>query len=139
MAEATVGCAFSGPHWGGPQPGENDTMKATNRTLKATFAPETRFDIVPVPAVPFRGTQETALERLKARLLREHLNAAPEPGLYGPIRRAANEAAALAWTTPYSLLVLPVLLEEKVAEARRRYYTQRRIWEQSREILKAVA
>ena len=33
------------------------------------------------------------------------------------LRLAANEAAAVAWTTPFPLLVLPVLLEEKSEEA----------------------
>ena len=31
------------------------------------------------------------------------------------IRRAAHEAAALAWTTRYPLLVFPELFEEKTA------------------------
>jgi hypothetical protein len=38
-----------------------------------------------------------------------------KPELSIQIRRAANEAAALAWVTPYPLLVFPVLFEEKAA------------------------
>lgn len=89
--------------------------------------------------MPFRGTQETELERLKTRLLLEHLHSTSEPGLYAPIRRAANEAAAIAWTQPYALLLLPVLLEEKIAEARQRHRRQLRVWRDSHELLKAVA
>jgi hypothetical protein len=35
------------------------------------------------------------------------------------LRQAANDAAAVAWTAPYPLLVLPELFREKVAAARR--------------------
>ena len=60
----------------------------------------------------------TELERLKNRLLRELLASAPTPDLYAPLRRASNEAAALAWGTSFPLLVLPELLREKAEEAR---------------------
>ena len=84
------------------------------------FAAETRFAVNPVPTTPFRGTAETELDRLQARLLREWLNTANDPELYAPLRRASNEATALAWATPYPLLFLPELFREK-AEAARRY------------------
>ena len=93
--------------------------KKLNR-VPTKFAPETRFAVNPAPAAPFRGTAETELDRLKDRLLREWLNAAPDPTLYAPLRRASNEATALAWATPYPLLFLPELFREK-AEAARRY------------------
>jgi hypothetical protein len=60
------------------------------------------------------------LEQLKNRLLGELLSSIDEPRLFAPLHRATNEAAALAWTTPFPLLVLPELLREK-AEAARRY------------------
>ena len=93
--------------------------KKLNR-VPTEFAPATRFAVNPVPAVPFRRTAETELDRLKNRLLREWLNAAPDPTLYAPLRRASNEATALAWATPYPLLFLPELFREK-AEAAGRY------------------
>jgi hypothetical protein len=93
--------------------------KKLNR-VPTEFAPETRFAVTPAPAAPFRGTAETELDRLKDRLLREWLNAATDPTLYAPLRRASNEATALAWATPYPLLFLPELFREK-AEAARRY------------------
>ena len=78
------------------------------------------FAVNPVPAAPFRSTHETELERLKNRLLRELIASALTPDLYAPLRRASNEAAALAWATAFPLLVLPELLREK-AEAARHY------------------
>jgi hypothetical protein len=96
-----------------------EKMKVKTKKVPARFGPEARFAVTPVPAAPFRGTQETEIERLKRRLLRETLETATKTELYAPLRHAANEAAALAWTTPFPLLVLPVLFEEKVQEARR--------------------
>lgn len=94
-------------------------MKRPKKNVPTRFAEETRFAVNPVPAAPFRGTQETELERLKNRLLRELIASAPTPDLYAPLRRASNEAAALAWGTSFPLLVLPELLREKAEEARR--------------------
>ena len=68
----------------------------------------------PAPPAPFRATQETEFERLKNRLLTETLLATARPELNAAIRRAANEAAALAWVTFYPLLVFPALFEEKL-------------------------
>src|SRR5579863_4000960 len=45
-------------------------------------------------------------------------------------KQAATEAEALAWSTPYPLLFLPGLMEEKVHGARRWQRKQREIWEQ---------
>jgi len=98
-------------------------MNRRQNKVPTEFAPETRFAVFPVPAAPFRGTQETELDRLKNRLLRELLAGATTAELYAPLRRASNEAAALAWTTPFPLLVLPELLREKAETARR--YTRK--------------
>ena len=95
------------------------TETTLERPVPTEFAPETRFGVTPVPAAPFRGTEETPLERLKHRLLSELLRDAEAPTLFAPLRRAANEAAALAETTAYPLLVLPALLAEKACAARR--------------------
>lgn len=87
--------------------------------MRTRFAPETRFDLPVAPAAPFRGLLETELDRLKARLLRELLAGAGDGAVHAPLRRAANDAAAVAWTTPFPLLVLPELLREKAESARR--------------------
>ena len=49
-------------------------MNREYNKLKARFGPETRFEVKPAPPATFRATQETELERLKGRLLRERLN-----------------------------------------------------------------
>ena len=108
--------------------------------MTTRFEPETRFELAPVPAVPFRGTQETDLDRLKARLLRELLLQTPDPQFCAPLRRAANEAAALAWFTPFPLLFFPGLFEEMALGALRRGARQQCIRHRSRSLLEeAVA
>ena len=108
------------------------------RRLRLRFEPEDRFEVSPAPAAPFRGTQETELERLKARLLGPLLDSAEAP-LSAPYRRAANEAAAVAWTTCFPLLVFPELLEEKAREVRARGEHQRVVLARSREIMDVAA
>ena len=95
--------------------------------FKTRFGPETRFEIGPIAPVPFRGALENDLEALKARLLREELARAQEPALNPLLRRAANEAASLAWFTPFPLLMFPLLLEEKAEIARQQEARQRQI------------
>ena len=107
--------------------------------LKTRFAPETRFELAPVPVVPFRGLRETELERLKAELLNEALGENTEPELNAPLRRAANEAAAQVWFTPFPLLLFPALFEEKAQIARRQIERQHRILKRSEAlVLEAV-
>ncbi|HKX61086.1 MAG TPA: hypothetical protein VJS65_04570 [Verrucomicrobiae bacterium] len=50
---------------------------------------------------------------LKERLLDERLRAVLDPELRRSLQLAANESAALAWTTAYPLLVLPELMAER--------------------------
>jgi len=107
-----------------------------NQTRVATrFAPETRFELSAGPPLPFRATQENEFERLKSRLLTTQLAGLDKPQLNTPLRRAANEAAALAWVTLYPLLVFPVLFEEKAATAVCQTERQARIYAASRELL----
>ncbi len=108
-----------------------------NNQPPAEFSPGTRFAERPVPVAPFRATQETEFERLKTRLLAETLDEAEQPELNAPLRRAANEAAALAWVTFYPLLVFPALFEEKAQTALRQAKRQARIYANSRELVAA--
>ena len=108
------------------------------RRLKLRYEPGNRLEVTPAPAAPFRGTQETELERLKARLLGRLLDAAESP-LYASYRRAANDAAAVAWTTCYPLLVFPELLAEKAREAQARDEHQRAVLARSRRIMGVAA
>ena len=110
-------------------------MNANQRRLPARFDPETRFEVNPAPPATFRAAQETELERLKARLLRETLGKLTVPGANSFARQAANEAAALAWETRFPTLVFPTLFEEKVRTAVRHAARQHNIRERSLELL----
>lgn len=80
---------------------------------------ETRFVLPAEPAVNFRATEPTEFERLKEQLLREQLVTGAGAELITALRRAANDAAAEAWSATFPLLVFPELFREKVADARR--------------------
>jgi hypothetical protein len=109
-----------------------------NRTRVPTeFGPETRFEVNPVPPVPFRAVLEDEFERLNNRLLRERLADGKTAGLRGELRRAANEAAGLAWATAYPLLAYPTLFEERVALALRRVARQGEIFKETRRLIAA--
>lgn len=102
------------------------------------FEPPTRFEVRPAPPAPFRGILETEFDVLKARLLGELLSSS-KAGLYPRLRRAANDAAAVAWTTKYPLLVFPALLEEKAEEARASHNHQEKVLARSRRLMRAAA
>ena len=99
-------------------------MKKNDQKLPARFARETRFDLVPVLRPPFRAVEETEFEKLKSRLLQRLLDNTVQPELNAPLRRAAHDAAALAWTTPFPALFFPALLEEKARRARLQFQKQ---------------
>jgi hypothetical protein len=89
--------------------------------------------------VPFRGFELNELERLSERLLSGALDGAS--GLDEPVllRRAANEAAALAASTGFPLLTFPGLFEEKQASARQYARRQADVRERSRALLSFAA
>ena len=76
-----------------------------------------------------------AVEALTGRLLREKSIAASNEGAISCLRQAAEEAASLAWATPYPLLVLPELFAEKAVEACFRTRRQREIRQRSEKIV----
>jgi hypothetical protein len=116
---------------------ENMRNTTANKAVQTRFGPETRFEIGPLALapVPARGPAENELEQLKARLLRPLLGPAAEPGMNMALRRAANEAASVAWFTPFPLLFFPTLLEEKAANARRQQKRQREIRQRTEGLL----
>jgi hypothetical protein len=114
---------------------KKENMNANYRQIPTRFGPDTRFEVKPVPPATFRATQENELERFKNRLLKERLDDLTEPALNAYLRRAANEAAAIAWATPYPLLVLPALFEEKIEAAVLQAKRQASVRERSRELL----
>ena len=83
---------------------------------------------------PFRALRENELERLKNRLLLKSLKTT-DWRFNAHVRRAANEATALAWVTPYPLLVFPELFEEKVDAALLQARRQDQVRRRSRELL----
>jgi hypothetical protein len=109
-------------------------MSKARRVLRTEFGPESRFEVSPLPAAPFRVGYEDGLEQLKNRLLAERLGNTRSAEENSQVRRAANEAAALAWLTKYPLLVFPVLFAEKVDSAFARVEQQERIRRTSREL-----
>jgi len=109
-------------------------MNENYRRVPTEFAPEIRF-AVPVPPGRLRARQATDLEELKARLLRERLHQVWETRRSYQLRRAADEAAALAWVTPFPLLVFPALFEEKAFDALLRVERQDQVRRRSRELL----
>jgi hypothetical protein len=111
-------------------------MKTSRIALKAQFGAETRFEVQPTQAVWFDAAYEGAFERLKNKLLGGRLR---RDGVKwdGPLRDAAAEAAAIAWTTNVPSLVFPMLFEEKIAAAVAQDQRQIRILRKSRELLAA--
>ena len=112
-------------------------MNKNYRRVPTKFGPDTGFEVKPSPPAPFRARQEAELERLKARLLAERLERRGQPQLDNHVRRAASDAAALAWVTQYPLLVFPALFEEKADAALLRAERQEQIRQRSRELLAA--
>ena len=110
-------------------------MNNNKTKVAARFAPETRFTLPTVTNAPFRANLESQFEQLKHHLLAETLAETKQTALNVPLRRAANEAAALAWVTLYPLLVFPALFEEKRRAAIRQAARQARIYANSPELV----
>ena len=109
----------------------------TLKKLPARFRPEAQFELRPAPVVPFRAALENDFEALKNRLL-AGLLAGTQPAFAAPLRRAANEAAALAWVSRYPLLVFPALFEEKHRAAERQARRQSRIFAATQQLALAA-
>lgn len=112
----------------------NNTMNRKHKVVPE-FGPETRFEVRPTVPAPFRDVHETRFERLKHELLEERLAEVWNPEHNSWLRRAANEAAALAWVTPYPLLVFPALFTEKAEAALLYAERQNHVRTASRELL----
>jgi hypothetical protein len=112
-------------------------MKTRTNTVPTQFAPATRFAPAILATTPatFRGAVDTELEKLKERLLAAELARTTTLEANVLLRRAANEAVALVWLTPYPLLLLPALFAEKALTARRVASRQALIRERSTELL----
>ena len=82
-----------------------------------------------------RAGLSVELERLKKCLLYEHTRAVSDAKVHSWLKRGAEEAASIAWATPYPLLVFPLLLDEKLSEARRKAERQQSIYLRSQPIV----
>ncbi|MBM3824319.1 MAG: hypothetical protein FJ404_15770 [Verrucomicrobia bacterium] len=80
----------------------------------------------------FRDIEPTEFEKLKASLLREAIRLFGDTRLLAVLRRAANEAEALAWTTPYPALFYPELFMELARASRSRAARQESVHRRSR-------
>ena len=76
-----------------------------------------------------------ALEELTEQLVQEKASAAWDADQLASLRRAADDAAALAWGSAYPLLVLPELFAEKADEAFMQSERQREIRRRSRALI----
>ena len=101
--------------------------KLESHNVALESEPATRLDLKPVSIGRLQARGSDALEELKQRLLQETTIARSDPATLSCLRRAAEEAASVAWTTPFPLLVLPELFAEKAAEACIRSQRQRDI------------
>ena len=110
-------------------------MNANYRKVPARFAPEVKFEVAAGPPAPLRARQDAELEQLKNELLEERRGEAWDSRRRNALRLAANDAAALAWVTPYPLLVFPVLFEEKAEAALNQSLRQNQVRSRSWELL----
>lgn len=101
--------------------------------------PQTGFEPLPAARPDFPWTVEAELERLKNRLLRTALASTSTPSLVPSLRRAANEAAALAWLEPHPLLVFPCLFQQLAAAAQRQAHKQMFVRARSEALLAEAA
>jgi hypothetical protein len=102
-----------------------------NRKLNTFFDPETEFE-----ADVLRGENlQRAFAGLQENLVNETLDETEWLALHAPVKQAANEAAGLAWTTAFPLLVFPALFQEKVDRARVRQDRAERIKAQTADLL----
>jgi hypothetical protein len=93
------------------------------KRVPTRFGSQARLNLEPRIVAAAHDETHARFEQLKRELLKPVVSETPEAALRRQLRLAANEAAAVAWTTPFPALFLPVLLEEKVAEVHQ--YTAR--------------
>lgn len=111
------------------------TTNSGDLRVPTRFDPDIRFVLTPRFAPRTPDPIQAAFEDLKTRLLQPVMNHTLNPELRRQLRLAANEAAAVAWTTPFPLLFLPVLLEEKMAEVHRHALRQVEVEETTQALL----
>jgi hypothetical protein len=105
----------------------NQTTNKKPRTAITRFRNDAPFQLAPRANARRANLSKTNFEHLKAGLVKQLLGETSNASAHKTLNLAANEAAALAWTTPYPLLVLPALLSEKASEVRQHRLRQEQI------------
>jgi hypothetical protein len=85
-----------------------------------------------------RGVLENQFAELKEELLGSLLGQTDTLSLQPRLELAANEAAAVAWTTEYPLLVFPTLLDEFARRERSRDVRQQQIRAKSEKLMECT-
>jgi len=99
------------------------------------FVNDDDFDVAP----RFDRAQiEEKFSGLKRNLLEELLAETEAVNLEQRLKLAANEAAGLAWTTEFPLLVFPTLLDEFARKERKNADRQARITARTEMLLETV-
>src|SRR4051812_24064521 len=94
-----------------------------NRKLTTFFDPDTEFEAEVLAGEPLKQ----AFADLHETLVSAELDATWALARHEPVLIAANEAAGLAWTTGFPLLMFPALFDEKVARVRKQQDRAERI------------
>ena len=105
------------------------------RLSKVEFADNDQFELAPRFE---RGLVEQRFSHLKESLLNEMLAETEMVNLEQRFKLAANEAAGLAWTTQFPLLVFPNLFAELARTERVKESRQARIKAQTELLLETV-
>ena len=108
-------------------------MSASYTTVE--FADESEFNLAPRYE---RGELEQRFNDLKDNLLSEHLLDTQSLTVEKRLKTAANEAASLAWTTEFPLLVFPALFSELARRERVNAGRQERITARTEMLLQSV-
>ena len=105
------------------------------RLAKLEFDTGTEFQVTPQFR---RGELEQRFSELKEALLSELLDENQTVALEARFELAANQAAGIAWTTEYPLLVFPSLFDEITRRERTREVRQQQILAVTEGILEHV-
>ena len=104
----------------------------SNRLTNLDFEAGDAFELFPRIE---RGVLEGHFAELKDELLGGVLDETETVMLHPRLELAANEAAALAWTTEYPLLVFPALFDEIARRERIRETRQQQIRARSEKLM----
>jgi hypothetical protein len=108
--------------------------------MSATYT-EVEFDEGEEFNLPLRFEREAVARRfaeLQDDLLSDYVEATGATNMSARLKHAANEAAGLAWTTEFPLLVFPGLFDEMARRERVRNLRQQRIIARTENLLEAV-